>query len=178
MTRRLLNLLTVLSLLLCVAAVALWARSNWACDYWFRGDERAPDDASVWAAASGPGALWLYHESYDARMRQRSGPALVGGFRSQERPPDVLLMSDPTFPGNEDFRHLWFAWKSADDGPFGDQLLIIPDWCLVVVAALLPAGRFFGWHIRWHRRKAGRCPRCGYDLRATPGRCPECGQTT
>ena len=34
----------------------------------------------------------------------------------------------------------------------------------------------------WRRRRlvrrvvAGRCPACGYDLRATPGRCPECGR--
>jgi hypothetical protein len=84
-------------------------------------------------------------------------------------------MSDPTFPDNEDFRHRWFGWASAADGRYGDQLLIIPDWCLLVVAALLPAGRFFGWRIGRHRRKAGRCPRCGYDLRATPERCPECG---
>ena len=26
------------------------------------------------------------------------------------------------------------------------------------------------------RHAAGRCPACGYDLRASKGRCPECGR--
>jgi hypothetical protein len=54
----------------------------------------------------------------------------------------------------------------------------VPHGPLAVAAAAIPALWTTGARRRlrrWHRRRAGRCPSCGYDLRASPGRCPECG---
>jgi hypothetical protein len=55
-----------------------------------------------------------------------------------------------------------------------------PYWFLVILSALLPAYSVTMWYKQRRPNalaKQGRCPTCGYDLRATPARCPECGAT-
>lgn len=64
--------------------------------------------------------------------------------------------------------------------PAGSSLAggIIPNWFLVLACAILPTRWAALRRGRWRREAlaaSGRCPGCGYDLRATPERCPECG---
>ena len=55
----------------------------------------------------------------------------------------------------------------------GGFVLWLSLWPLV--ALLILANAFWFWRDWRNRRRPGFCPKCGYDLRATPNRCPECG---
>ena len=71
-------------------------------------------------------------------------------------------------PASSNYRVLLVSWR---------LLVGLPLASCALSYARLSYQR--GIHLkREQRRAAGLCPRCGYDLRASPGRCPECGQAT
>ena len=183
MRRRLLNLLTVLSLLLCMATVALWVRSYYV-------DERvtylsrplAPTSRAisvvmhtrgghvivVWSSTDYSAMSTGEYLVFSSRLRKVTGP---DGWRYKRSRWDSL-------------HTLVEAVTSSDNGitldPVFQKPLInhatsvsVPHWLQLIPLLLLP-GR---WAVtRCQRPRGALCPACGYDLRATPERCPECGR--
>jgi len=85
--------------------------------------------------------------------------------------------------GRWGFYLTWSYWETptaAGPSKYGStRFLIIPAWAVALPLAVLPAvsiRRALRRRRTSHRITQGRCPRCGYDLRATPGCCPECGR--
>ena len=173
MTRRLLNLLAALSLLVCVALVVSWAPSfrgsRWVS--WVRQDASGSGFISckLMISYGGLEASVTRFPVHDRGMVQDFGP--LGLHYDRDLP--WRRFENPLYFGAG--RHVL---NSTHGGTM--QWAIVPLWAAAALAAAPPAIRVARWtrrRRRFRRRALGLCPRCGYDLRATPGRCPECGQT-
>ena len=179
----LLNAATAFSALLCLAALALRIRGGWVEDYAYRG--RPGGSAAV--VLSGHGSLWVGTEggwpregrwrvsreslngpqayslvigwTGSSRMRELPGIDLITARGWISRPPSRTVVATPSAPALVCVRISW--------------------WLPMLLTAVLPAARLLGVSLRRlrlrRRLRAGLCPACGYDLRASPRRCPECG---
>jgi len=177
MKRRLLNLATLLSLLFCVATCVLWVRSYQVGDWltWrpFYDDPRFHQlgEGVLWTG-SGHVAVGKIAYADELRSWDQKRPDVTwawGSIAGQVDPAD-LPTSVPSkhwagfgISGREMATHAhewrWLVW--------------FPLWLPACLFAAVPALRLYR-RVR-RRYAAGHCPRCGYDLRATPDRCPECG---
>jgi hypothetical protein len=84
-------------------------------------------------------------------------------------------------PGLSETNILGIQWLSYINprrrGDYGWELAIPCSYfCASASLFFLLSARFvMRQRTTKHRQKAGLCPKCGYDLRASPDRCPECG---
>ena len=174
MKRRLLNLLTLLSLVLFVAVAAVGVGSYWAemwVGYGHVPSGRRPVDIAGVTLAAGKGNAWVGVESYrDVYDLNDTSLFFTPGWRwGLDEPVDVARRGEESFLG--------FAWHDMVPGDgIRYRGVAFPLWLAALLFLLLPAVRTHRFVRRRRRRRAGRCPACGYDLRATPGQCPECGE--
>ena len=162
--RRIFTALSVLSLLLCLATIALWVRSYWRSDVvsyvvdpnrWYAamslrghiglccGQDSPVERGFMYAASDGTNNLTLLQWSRTVATRSRSG---------------------------------WFLGVGIVSGPSQFWGIGVPHWFLALLFAILPAVHLRAMIRSRRTRREGLCPKCGYDLRATPDQCPECGK--
>ena len=163
MTRRLLNLLTLLSLVLFLMTGALWVRSYWA-------NRGRPGGF--------PGDEWIFRTGFVGSFEGR----LAVEWCRQLGPPTRAL-GDDAFSAwgfqspRWDFELRRYRGLDGDNPNRQYTFLAVPHWFPMLLLAPLPA-----WCLRQAVRRrrrdkpAGFCVHCGYDLTGNvSGVCPECG---
>ena len=160
MKRRLFNILSALSLLLCIATIAIGIRSMWVTTTWtYAGEGRGPD----YVVTSRHGCIEVQY------VPLRPGAALqrAGGFSS---------WSTDIFRSSSRWDHLGFDVHLQNATTATGLLwIVIPDWFICSITAVFPSLWYRSYRRRRLAERKGLCLKCGYDLRATPDRCPECG---
>ena len=170
MKRRLLNILTALSLLLCATSVALWVRSYRASDGLTVNRKDGTSAGVLVLSERGRLLLAVQPDPGRTMIPARGGGRLYFGTEAPvpgERPTwSWLYAADP-----ETFRHEagGFLVQVTPDFLW---LFTVPWWAAAAACAVIPAARV----PRRTRRRPGVCPTCGYDLTGNvSGVCPECG---
>ena len=176
MIRRLFAAAYIVSLLLCVATVALWVRGYFIEDGITRNHlvyiNHNTAISSVVTFTSTNGSVGLQR---GREYVQLSGPRFRAGMS------EAIVWSHSTrsaivFRDAYGLDSLGFAsWRFGSLSNVGEEFLFVPLAPISALLAVLPVR----WAIRWRRHRFiaanHLCPTCGYDLRATPDRCPECG---
>jgi hypothetical protein len=176
--KRLFTCLTILSLILCLATVALWVRSYWRYDTLAHGSSGTDGFGSL-GIESKYGELYLSAAHYYANLNYSNLYNEAPGWSFGEH--RFLTLDTHMDFAKKHVKHqlVGFGSFNGDLRPVGFLRSIwLPHWFLALLFAILPTLRLRSILRNRHRHRAGFCQHCGYDLRATPDRCPECGHAS
>jgi hypothetical protein len=196
--RRLILTLSALSLLVGVTLIAAAVRGQSRADWLVC--QRTDPNANTFRALEAVGGTSGIHLTWRRFDFQTPGGAVVhkkwlrhGGrsfFHEALTPPHRNPFADGSFLNQIGLGYAEHNWVLDHRVPIAKyrghaHRAHAPYWALIplFLSAGLPAVRgAVAWRRRVRRAAAGRCPSCGYDLRATPQpggpllpRCPECG---
>jgi hypothetical protein len=178
--------------LLCLAALALWPWSfGHPASLWLMRCTTRPEGVGSvrlevgWA--NGRIGVYMDRGFSDSQISRRKAAAhgWQCGFDS-ERPSFIPGEPDPYW-GEWDDSWGPFRWAvirhnyhgKSYQNAYVERMASVPAWLLASFAGAWPLAKLISPFRRRARRhwfsRVGRCPSCGYDLRATPDRCPECG---
>jgi hypothetical protein len=196
-----LNGYIALSLILCATALALWARSWWKSDFisWTDSRQRfycfysSDETLSLEIIDRWPNPEPLRWMTAKVGNFFPSPVTWNGGktsnFAGLHYSHDNVLI-DVRADGTADWNPSGTVTPSGSvifqtiyqQQPATFRSVSVLHLLLAVLFALLPVAITLIAQVRLlvvdRRRISGKCPTCGYDLRATPNRCPECGTVT
>ncbi|HZK79622.1 MAG TPA: hypothetical protein VFC46_01110 [Humisphaera sp.] len=205
MKRRILAILSALSLAMLVATCIVWVRSYWAIDELKLNRAQFPP-----ADNDGDRPVFVAKIHMDGVSANRGVIRLV----LERSTDDLLLRTENLKDWSEGYPPGWqlhyrrsHPYEEEPDLPFDTvkpQILLnrfgffygtcgirglfyesvnfiytdaeIPAWFLAAMTVLMPGMRLVAFARNRRWIVLGRCSACGYDLRATPDRCPECGK--
>jgi hypothetical protein len=168
--RRLFAALSVLSLMMCATAAALWIRSFWTADQiMFRGTNR------INSLISDRGTLLLFSrarvpgDGSSKWMMSHARPGIFQFFVVRSREEHRWLQ----------LRGIGYCRVPVVTVPTETSttltVILLSHWVLFLLTGVLPTYWLTKRLRVLARIRRGHCPVCGYNLRATPERCPECG---
>jgi hypothetical protein len=186
MKRRLLNLLTALSLLLCAAVVVTWVRSYFAEDRLrlTRGESGTARGVVVDELVNSIGTVAYIRQTFGRKWIDRvRGSEYDRSFEPGVMTYSLPLSSQLRFVDRTEGSFAGFFVRRSDEdlgqvlGGLPTTEVWVPHWFLAGLTAPSPLVWLYSRMRSCRRSRSGLCPSCGYDLRASPGRCPECGES-